>query len=354
MKQVLLTGGTGFIGGHIAWSLVQHGYEVVALTRPGSNMTWGHDSLKTCLGDVSDLASVRAALAGCDAVIHAAANYTLWSKDPSRIYEANVQGTLNVLGAAVDAGVERIVHTSTVGTTRFRKDSPASELDVAGPQSIVGHYKRSKYEAERVALRLARHGAPIVIVNPTAPVGSGDVKPTPTGRIIVNFLQGRLPAFVDTGLNFVDVGDVAEGHVLALENGRPGERYLLGNANGNMTLSELLARLSKITALPAPRWQIPHAVARVMASIDGLIEGGLLQREPRIPMEGVRMAHQKMWVDPSKAIRELGMPQHSVDEALIQAVDWFVHHRYAPTPPGYPRSNRGPRARLRGWQEHVR
>jgi dihydroflavonol-4-reductase len=347
----MLTGATGFIGGHVAWSLVQHGYEVVALTRPGSKMTWRHDSLTTRVGDVRDLASVRAALAGCDAVIHAAANYTLWSQDPAGIYEANVEGTLNVLGAAIDAGVERIVHTSTVGTTRFRKDALATELDVAGPQGMMGHYKRSKYEAERIALRLARNGAPIVVVNPTAPVGSADVKPTPTGRIIVDFLRGRLPAFVDTGLNFVGVGDVAEGHVLALEKGTPGERYLLGNAKGNLTLAELLARLSKITSVPAPRWRVPHAVARVMGSIDGLIEGGLLHREPRIPMEGVRMAYQRMWADPSKAIRELGMPQRSVDEALAQAVDWFVDHNYAPAPPGYPRTNRG---RLRRWQERVR
>jgi dihydroflavonol-4-reductase len=347
----MLTGATGFIGGHVAWSLVQHGYEVVALTRPGSKMRWRHDSLTTRVGDVRDLASVRAALAGCDAVIHAAANYTLWSKDHAGIYEANVEGTLNVLGAAIDAGVERIVHTSTVGTTRFRKDALATELDVAGPQGMMGHYKRSKYEAERIALRLARNGAPIVVVNPTAPVGSADVKPTPTGRIIVDFLRGRLPAFVDTGLNFVGVGDVAEGHVLALEKGTPGERYLLGNAKGNLTLAELLARLSKITSVPAPRWRVPHAVARVMGSIDGLIEGGLLHREPRIPMEGVRMAYQRMWADPSKAIRELGMPQRSVDEALAQAVDWFVDHNYAPAPPGYPRTNRG---RLRRWQERVR
>jgi dihydroflavonol-4-reductase len=354
MKQVLLTGATGFIGSHVAWSLVQHGYEVIALTRPGSRMDWRHDSLKTSLGDVSDLASIRAALVGCDAVIHAAADYKLWSKNPAVIYESNVQGTRNVLGAAIDAGVDRIVHTSTVGTTRFRKDSPATELDVAGPQGMAGHYKRSKYEAERIALRLARNGAPIVVVNPTAPLGSGDVKPTPTGRIIVDFLRGRLPAFVDTGLNFVGVGDVAEGHVLALEKGVPGERYLLGNASGNLTLAELFDRLSKITNLPAPRWRIPHAVARVMASIDGLIEGGVLRREPRIPMEGVRMAHQKMWANPSKAIHELGMPQHSVDEALAQSVDWFVDHNYAPAPPGHSSINRGRRAPLRRWQERIR
>jgi dihydroflavonol-4-reductase len=354
MNRILLTGATGFIGGHIAWSLLQHGYEVIALTRPNSLMTWSHDSLAVRTGDVRNAASVRAALDGCDAIIHAAANYALWSRDPSAIYDVNVQGTRNVLGAAIEAGVERIVHTSTVGTVRFRRDAPATETDLAGPQGMAGHYKRSKYEAERIALRLARNGAPIVIVNPTAPVGTADAKPTPTGRIIVDFLRGRLPAFVDTGLNFVGVGDVAEGHVLALEKGTPGERYLLGNADGNLTLAELLIRLSKITGQPAPRWRIPHALARLMGRLDGLIEGELLRHEPRIPMDGVRMAHHKMWADPSKAIRDLGMPQHSVDEALAQAVAWFVQHSYAPAPPSYPKGGGHGRARRSRRQERVR
>jgi dihydroflavonol-4-reductase len=353
MNRVLLTGATGFIGGHVAWSLVQRGYEVVALNRPARKMTWWHDSLTVRTGDILNQASVRAAIDGCDAVVHCAANYALWSRDPSTIYAANVEGTRNVLEAAIDAGVERIVYTSTVGTTRFRRDAPATESDLAGPQGMAGHYKRSKYEAERIALRLARSGAPIVIVNPTAPVGSADVKPTPTGRIIVDFLRGRLPAFVDTGLNFVGVDDVAEGHVLALEKGTPGERYLLGSADGNLTLAELLIRLSKITGLPAPRWRIPHAIARLMASVDGYVEGDLLHREPRIPMEGVRMAHQKMWADPSKAIRDLGMPQHSVNEALAQSIAWFVQHGYAPAPPGYPSSGSRGRTRQRRRQERV-
>jgi dihydroflavonol-4-reductase len=354
MNRVLLTGATGFIGGHVAWSLVQRGYEVVALNRPGKPMSWRHDSLTVRSGDILNRASVQSALDGCDAVVHCAANYALWSRDPSAIYVANVQGTRNVLETAIDAGVERIVHTSTVGTIRFRKDSLATELDVAGPQGMSGHYKRSKYEAERLALRLARSGAPIVVVNPTAPVGSADVKPTPTGRIIVDFLRGRLPAFVDTGLNFVDVSDVAEGHVLALEHGTPGESYLLGHAEGNLTLAELLVRLSKITGLPAPRWRIPHAIARLMASVDGFIEGDLLHREPRIPMEGVRMAHQKMWVDPSKAIRDLGMPQHSVNEALAQSIAWFIQHGYAPALARHQGNGGRGRTRQRRRQERVR
>lgn len=335
MNRILLTGATGFIGGHVAWSLLQHGYEVVAFNRSASPMTWRHDSLTVRIGDVCDITSLRTALDGCDGVIHAAANYALWSREPSKIYDTNVQGTRNVLTTAIEAGIERIVHTSTIGTARFRTDGSTTEMDVAGPQSMAGHYKRSKYEAERIALRLARSGAPIVIVNPTAPVGTADVKPTPTGRIIVDYLRGRLPAFVDTGLNFVAVSDVAEGHVLALEKGKLGERYLLGNANGNLTLAELFIRLAAITGVPAPRWRIPHTVARLIGALDGILEGGVLRREPRIPMEGIRMAHQKMWASPSKAILDLGLPQHSVDDALARAVTWFVQHGYAPTPPNW-------------------
>lgn len=343
--KVLLTGATGFIGGHVAWSLIQHGYEVRALVRPLSRMTWQHDSLEVRAGDIRDAASVRTALAGCDTVIHAAAHYALWSREPSLLYDVNVEGTRNVLTAAVDAGVKRVVHTSTVGTVRFRRDAPATEADVALPRSVQGHYKRSKYEAERLALRMAAAGAPIVVVNPTAPVGAGDGKPTPTGAIIVDFLRGRLPAVVDTGLNFVDVGDVAEGHVLALEQGAAGERYVLGNADGNLTMLELLQRLAQITGLPAPRLRMPHGVARILGGLDGLIEGALLHRKPRIPMEGVRMAHVKMWADPSKAIRALGLPQSSLHDALTRAVAWYATHGYAPVPPSAMRQTRRGRSR---------
>ena len=331
--KVLLTGATGFIGGHVAWSLLQHGHEVAALVRPTSRMSWRHDSLDVRAGDVRDAASVRAAMVGCDAVVHAAAHYALWSRDPGLLYDVNVQGTRNVLRAAVEAGVQRIVHTSTVGTIRFRRDALASEADEAVARGMTGHYKRSKWEAERFALRLARAGAPVVVVNPTAPIGSGDVKPTPTGAVVVDFLRGRLPAVVDTGLNFVDVTDVADGHVLALEKGVVGQRYILGNADGNMTLSEFLGRLAKLTGLPAPKWRVPHAAARLVGGIDDVVEGMLLGREPRVPLEGVRMAHQRMWVDPSKAVLDLGMPQSSVDDAVARAVAWYVKHEYAPVPP---------------------
>lgn len=282
---------------------------------------------------------------GCEAVVHAAAHYALWSPDPSIVYDVNVQGTRNVLETAVDLGVERIVHTSTVGTIRFRKDGTANEDDWVIPQIIDSHYKRSKYEAERIALRMAQKGAPIVIVNPTAPVGPRDVKPTPTGKIVLDFLRGDLPAVVDTGLNLVSVTDVAEGHVLALEKGVPGKRYLLGQIDGNLTLLDILRKLSAITGIPAPRWRIPHALARVLGEIDNVVEGALLHREPRIPLEGVRMAHHKMWVDPSLAVRELGVPQHSIDEALKQAVAWFYDRGYASRPSSPPNTQRPHRRR---------
>jgi dihydroflavonol-4-reductase len=333
MNRVLLTGATGFIGSHVAWSLLQRGYEVVALVRPGTSMTWRHDSLEVRRGDIRERNTIRYALADCDAVIHSAAMYALWSANPAAMYEVNVQGTRNVMELAADAGIERIVHTSTVGTTLFHSNRLANESDLAPPQVMNGHYKRSKFEAERIVRRMAARGAPIVVVNPTAPIGPWDLKPTPTGAVIVDYLNQRIPAYIDTGLNYVDVVDVADGHVLAMEKGIAGQRYLLGNIEGNLTLYDMLTRLSGITGLPVPNIRIPHFTAHLMGRIDSLIESTLLKRKPRIPLEGVRMAHQRMWVDASKAIRELGMPQHSVDNALKSAVEWFIANGHAPTPP---------------------
>ena len=333
MSRVMVTGVTGFVGGHVARSLLSRGYEVRALVRPGQTLPWKHEALELREGDLRDRISVVRAMAGCDSVVHVAAHYALWTRDASAVYDANVGGTRNVLDAAVGAGIERIVHTSTVGTVAFRADSDgrlADERDFAGPEMMSGHYKRSKFEAERIARRMAAAGAPIIIVNPTAPVGPIDPKPTPTGKVIVDFMRGAMPAVVDTGLNFVDVRDVADAHVLALERGVPGERYLLGNVQGNLTLREMLERLARITGLRPPRWNIPHGLARVAAQIDGLLEGALLHREPRIPLEGVRMAHRMMWVDPSKAVRVLGMPQRPLDDTLTQAVEWFAANGYAP------------------------
>jgi dihydroflavonol-4-reductase len=331
--KVLLTGATGFIGGHVASSLLERGHEVRVLVRPSSEMTWQHPALQVCQGDIRDRISVEKSLEGCDAVVHTAAYYTLWAPDPSVIYDVNVDGTRNVLEAAVGAGVQRIVYTSTVGTIALRKAYLATEDDLAPPHEMSGHYKRSKYEAERIARRMTHAGAPIVIVNPTAPVGPADVKPTPTGQVIVDFLRGRMPAVVDTGLNYVDVADVADGHVLALEKGVPGQRYLLGNVDGNLTLIEMLRRLGRITGLKPPRLRLPHIVAQSIADLDAIVENALLHREPRVPREGVRMAKRKMWVDPSKAVRELGVPQRPIDDALARAARWFVDRGYAPAPP---------------------
>jgi len=354
VTRVLLTGATGFIGGHIAWSLIQRGYEVVALVRPGHSLNWKHDSLTSRQGDVRDRDSVRYALADCDAVIHAAAMYALWSNNPTALYDINVQGTRNVMEMAASAGIGRIVHTSTVGTIRFQSGRLADESDLASPRNMSGHYKRSKFEAERLVRRMVARGIPIVVVNPTAPIGRTDTKPTPTGRIIVDFLKRRFPAFVDTGLNYVDVTDVADGHVLAMEQGTPGSRYLLGNIEGNLTLNELLIRLSRITGLPAPKVRLPYLAARIAGGIDNFVEGTLLRREPRIPLEGVRMAQQRMWVDPSKAVRELGVPQHSVDDALEGAVRWFIENGYAPTPPSLRDSSSPTSRRTRTFRERVR
>lgn len=332
MKRVFLTGATGFIGNHVATALLQRGYQIRALVRPGRSLVIDDDGLTLVEGDVRDRSSITSGLEGCDAVMHVAALYSFWSPDPTAIYEVNAGGTRNVLEAAVSAGVPRIVYTSTVGTLAFPQGRLATESDLGGPADMVGDYKRSKFEAERIARRMAAGGAPIVIVAPTTPVGARDVKPTPTGQIIVDFLKRKLPAIVDTGLNFVHVQDVADGHVLAMEHGTVGERYLLGSIDGNLTLRELLYRLAAITGLKAPRWRVPHTVAMAAAHADSFVEGTLLRKEPRIPLEGARMARKHMWVDPSKAIRELGLPQRSVDEALAQAVDWFVTNGYAPAP----------------------
>jgi len=331
LTRVLVTGVTGFIGGHVARALLARGYAVRALVRPGQHLSFDHRLLTTAEGDIRDMASVRAAARECEAVVHAAALYSFWQPRTETIHEVNVDGTRNVLCAALDAGARRIVYTSTVSTVAFgRRDGALpDEMSLATPGGIAGPYKRTKFEAERIARRMAAQGAPIVIVNPTAPVGAEDVKPTPTGRVIVDFMRGAVPAVVRTGLNFVDVRDVADGHVLALERGTPGSRYLLGNAEGNLTLAEMLGMLSAITGRRAPTLPIPHVIALAAAYIDTFVEGRILRREPRIPVEGTRMAREPMWVDCSKSVRELGMPQRPVPEALRAAMDWFASNGYA-------------------------
>ncbi len=335
MSRVLVTGGNGFIGQHVVKAALKRGHDVVSLVRkPTGDRSESNDLVDRAAtvaeGDIRDLISLQRAMSQCDAVIHTAALYSFKRSDAAPMYEVNVRGTENVIRAAIKANVDRIVYTGTVGTTAFKEDDLATEADVAEPSSMHGPYKRSKFEAERIVRRYAQQGIPIITVCPTAPIGPGDAKPTPTGQFIVDFMRGRLPGYVNTGLNFVHVSDVAEGHLLAMENGQRGRRYLPGNKNGNLTLAQALHQLAVIVARPAPRLRIPTAVALAAAYVDNLIEGLALGKEPRIPLEGVRMASRRMWVDPSWSVRALQLPQTPVDQAFQDAVTWFSNgNRYA-------------------------
>jgi len=331
MKRVLVTGATGFIGSHVTQALLRHGYNVRAMVRPGHIGPPTHPNLSVVTGDVRDPSSITSAIDGCHSVIHTAAIYSFWTPE-STMWQTNVEGTRNVLQSALNAGVERIIHTSTVSTVGLRSDgTPSDETRFATAKELAGPYKRTKFEAERIALEFAQQGAPVVVVNPTTPVGPGDGKPTPTGQVILDFLRRSMPAYIDTGLNWVDVADVAQGHVLALEKGRIGERYLLGNPQGNLTLKAMFELLAEVTGLLAPKRCIPWSVAIAAAHLDRFIEGTLLRRRPRIPLEGTRMARKPMWVDCSKAVAELGLPQQPVKAALRRAADWFVHQGYTST-----------------------
>jgi dihydroflavonol-4-reductase len=276
-------------------------------------------------GDLRDRESLDRAVAGCGAVFHVAADYRLWAKDPSELYRSNVDGTRNLLEAARRAGVEKVVYTSTVGCIGIPEDRPGNEDVEVHLEEMTGAYKRSKFQAEQLALEFAGAGLPVVIVNPTAPIGDHDFKPTPTGKIVVDFLKGAMPAFVDTGLNLVDVEDISEGHLLALAQGRSGERYILGCEN--LTLEQILTRLAGISGGQAPRWRIPYAVAYVA----GVVSTGwanLTGHEPRAPLDAVKMARKKMFVSLDKAKRELGFNPGPVDGALKRAVDWFRANGY--------------------------
>jgi len=323
----LVTGATGFVGSHVARRLVASGECVRALARQGSRRNaLDGTSVEWAEGDLRDEASLDRALAGVDRIYHVAADYRLWSRHPQEIYDSNVTGTKNLLAAGLRARVKRFVYTSTVATIAVpREGALPDETNRASVDEMIGNYKRSKLLAEQEALRAAHEGLPVVIVNPTTPVGPGDWKPTPTGRIILDFLQGRMPAYVDTGLNFVAVEDVAEGHLLAAERGKIGERYLLGGRN--MTLKELLDALAGITGLAAPTKQIPHSVALIAAYGDALFSR-VTGREPRIPVEGVRIARHKMFVNDAKARKELGYQPGTVEAALERAVRWYVENNY--------------------------
>ena len=325
--NILVTGATGFVGSHVARLLLARGDSVRVLVRASSDLrALDGMAVERVTGDLRDAASLSAALRGIQRVFHVAADYRLWARDPREIYESNVTGTRNLLAAARAAGVENFIYTSTVATIAVpREGTLPDETTAATLDEMIGHYKRSKFLAEQEALRAAAEGLPVVIVNPTAPVGPGDWKPTPTGKIIVDFLRGNMPAYLDTGLNVVPVEDCAAGHLLAAERGRSGERYILGGRN--MTLKEILDALAGITGRPAPRFRLPNSVA--MAA--GLVENAFsraLGRVPQIPLEGVRMARHKMFVNGEKAIRELGYQPGPVEAALERAVHWYEANGY--------------------------
>jgi len=324
----LVTGATGFVGAHVVRQLLLAGNRVRVVVRRSSNLQ-ALDGLAVeyVEGDVRDVVSLNRAMRGVQRVFHVAADYRLWTQHPEEIYETNVEGTRRLLEVAAECGVERIVYTSTVATIAVPSQGhalPNEEVRTTLDQ-MIGHYKRSKFLAELEAKKAIALGAPVVIVNPTAPVGPGDWKPTPTGRIIVDYLNGRMPAYVDTGLNVVAVEDVAAGHLLAAERGRIGERYILGARN--MTLKEILVALAAITRRPAPRVRLPHLAALAAGYLDEFF-ARITGREPQIPVEGVKMSRHRMFVASDKAERELGYNPGGVEPALAAAVHWYQEHGY--------------------------
>jgi dihydroflavonol-4-reductase len=328
LVKALVTGATGFVGSSVVRALLASGQQVRALVRAEADLRNIADlEVELVTGDVREPASLSSAMVGCEQVYHVAALYSYWWRPRQDFYDVNVEGTRNVLRAAQAAGVERVVYTSSVATLGLPRDgSPGTEDTPAKLADMVSDYKRSKFLAEEVARDFASRGLPVVVVNPSTPVGVGDIKPTPTGRTIVDFLNGRMPAYLDTGLNIVDVEDVAEGHLLAAEKGRVGERYILGHEN--LTLKEMLDTLAELTGLPVPRLRLPYypvlAVSYLYAAAYGLLPG----RQPQMTPATVRLARKRMFFDSSKAVRELGLRQTPAREALAKAVAWFREHGY--------------------------
>ena len=331
--KCFVTGGSGFIGSNLVRELVAQGHEVKVLLRPSSDLRGLQGvTFERVEGDLTNRSSMIKAMRGCDWCFHVAAVYALWMRDYTPMHATNVAGTREVLEAAAEAGCKRIVHTSTVGCIGLPRERdgrvvPSDETAHASWSRMTNEYKRSKWRAESIACSLAAKGAPVVIVNPSAPVGPRDVKPTPTGQMIVDFLNKRMPAYVDTGLNWVHVRDVAIGHILAAEKGRVGERYILGNANGNWTMKQTLDVLAEITGLGAPKVRIPYFVALFYAYIGEAI-ARITGKPPRAPLAGVRMSRHKMYFNPAKAIRELGLPQTPPRKAFEDAVEWFKSNGY--------------------------
>lgn len=328
-----VTGATGFLGSHVARVLAEQGAELRLLVRPTSDLR-NLEGLNAdrVIGDLRDPATLEKVLSGCDALFHVAADYRLWVRDPDEMYRSNVEGTRSLLDAARKQGVRRIVYTSSVATMGFTSGLASNQGIVADEQSpvgikdMIGHYKRSKFMAEQVALKAARSGADVVVVNPTTPIGERDIKPTPSGRIIVDFLKRKFPAYVETGLNLVDATECARGHVQALEKGRAGERYILGGEN--LTLKQILDRLAAITGLKSPTVKLPYFFALATGVVDEMVTGRLLGREPRATIDAVRMGRKMMFVSSAKAERELGWRTVPVEGALRRSVEWFRSNGY--------------------------
>jgi len=327
--RIFITGATGFVGYHVARALAGQGADLRLLVRKTSNLA-NLEGIRgdTFVGDLMQPESLRAGLAGCDAVMHVAADYRLWIRDPENMYRANVDGTRELLRLAREAGVRRVVYTSSVATMHFFKNGIVSNEDTpVSIKDMVGHYKRSKFLAEQEALHAAESGQSVVILNPTTPIGPNDAKPTPTGRIFVDFLNRKFPAYVDTGLNLVDVSEVARAHVLALTKGTPGRRYILGGEN--LTLKQILDKMAAITGIPSPRTKIPFAVAATYAFFEEWITGRIRGKEPRATLEEVRMGRKKMFASSARAQQELGFRIVPVYPAMRAAIEWFRGHGYA-------------------------
>ena len=328
--KAFVTGATGFIGSHVARQLAAQGAELRLLLRSSSNRS-NLDGLggELIVGDLCDEKVLRQGMENCDFVFHLAADYRLWARDPQPMYRSNVEGTETVIRAATAAGVRRVIYTSSVATLGFTHQRIA--VDEATPVTeaeMIGHYKRSKFLAERRAVEMAAEGAPVIIVNPSSPIGERDIKPTPTGVIVVDFLKRKFPVYEDTGLNVADVRDVARGHLLAMEKGRVGERYILGGEN--LTLKQILDMLGEITGLPSPKHKIPHWIGVTSGFVDEYLRGRMLGQEPRVTVDEARMAKKFMWVSSAKAEQELGYSCGPAREALQRAAEWFAGHGYAP------------------------
>lgn len=327
--KAFVTGATGFVGSHVARVLAEKGAELRLLVRSTSNLKNIEGlNAERVVGDLRDPESLEKSISGCDAVFHVAADYRLWVRDPEQMYQANVEGTRGLLKAAKKSGVRRVVYTSSVATMGFTSNGYlADENSPVSLGNMIGPYKRSKFMAEQVAMEAGRNGMDVVTVNPTTPIGDHDIKPTPTGRIVVDFLKKKFPAYVDTGLNLVDVDECACGHVEAFERGKSGERYILGGEN--LTLKQILDKLAAITGLPSPTIKVPYVVALATGVVDEVFTGRIMGKEPRATIDAVRMGRKKMFVTSAKAEQELGWKMVPVDNALRSAVEWFRANGYA-------------------------